>query len=169
MIAAMAGTLKTSPSELPRRLDVLLEEKDTLEKRLDRQHGRDASAVVQAIVEDAAKLGEDGRLVSGSVDLPAGSDVGSFGDLLRAQLGSGAAVIHVGTGGDDRGAFLAVVTDDWIGRGLKAGDLVATASRVTGSGGGGRPHLARGGVGAKASVEEAIAAAVQKALAVGAT
>jgi alanyl-tRNA synthetase len=169
MIAVLAGTLKAPPSELPRRVSALLEEMGTLEKRLDQQHGRDASAVVQAILKDAAELGDEGRLVSGSVGLPAGSDVASFGDLLRAELGSGAAVLHVHTGGDDRGAFLAVVTDDWIGRGLKAGDLVAAASRVTGSGGGGRPHFARGGVGDEASVDDAIAAAVEKARGAGAS
>jgi len=56
------------------------------------------------------------------------------------------------------------VTDDWIPRGLKAGDLVRAASRATGSGGGGRPHLARGGVGESGNVADAIAAAVQEAV-----
>ena len=59
----------------------------------------------------------------------------------------------------DKDSFLGVVTDDWIKRGLKAGDLVRTASKATGSGGGGRPHLAQGGVGDTAMIEEALAQA----------
>ncbi|MCL7971497.1 MAG: alanine--tRNA ligase [marine benthic group bacterium] len=167
LVAGLAAALRAPPTELPRRLETLLEEKATLEKRLDQQHGRDASAVVEDIIQAAEELGAGGKLVAGAVDLPAGSDVAAFGDLLRAELGSGAAVVHVSSGETDRGAFLAVVTDDWIGRGLKAGDLVAAASRATGSGGGGRPHLARGGVGDSASVDVAIAAAVKLALEAG--
>jgi len=41
---------------------------------------------------------------------------------------------------------------------------VSAASKTTGSGGGGRPHLARGGVGDVSRIDDAIAAAVQVAL-----
>jgi alanyl-tRNA synthetase len=89
------------------------------------------------------------------VALAAGSDVSGFGDALREKLVSGAAILHVAVDGD-KDSFLGVVTDDWIARGLKAGDLVKAASKVTGSGGGGRPHLAQGGVGDAAMVDEAL-------------
>ena len=68
--------------------------------------------------------------------------------------------VHLESGKD---AFIGVVTDDWIGRGLKAGDLVREASRETGSGGGGRPHLAQGGVGDTGRVPAGLDAAVRKA------
>ena len=58
---------------------------------------------------------------------------------------------------------IAVVSDDWIGRGLKAGDLVHVASKATGSGGGGRPHLARGGVGDPEKVHKALDEALRHA------
>jgi alanyl-tRNA synthetase len=115
-------------------------------------------------VDGAVDLAGGGRLASGSVELPAGSDAGAFGDLLRDRIGSGVAIVHVSARDEEKGAFVAVVTDDWIGRGVKAGDLVRTASRATGSGGGGKPHLARGGVGDTGRVEDALAAAVRAAL-----
>jgi alanyl-tRNA synthetase len=164
LVAGLAALLKVGPADLSRRFEGLIAEKAVLEARLEEQHGRDAVDVVEGVVEQAVDLGVGARLASGSVDLPAGSDVGAFGDLLRERLESGAAILHVSLGDEDRGAFLAVVTDDWIRRGLKAGDLVGVASRATGSGGGGRPHLARGGVGDAGRVDEAIAAAVQGAL-----
>ena len=120
-------------------------------------------------MDAAIELPDGGRLASGSVELPVGSDVAAFGDLLRDRIGSGAAILHVIGGEQEKAAFLAVVTDDWIGRGLKAGDLVGAASRATGSGGGGRPHLARGGVGDADRVDEALEAAVQRAREVAGT
>ena len=164
LLTDLAATLRVPPAELPRRLEDVLSEKAMLEARLEEQHGRDAEDVVSGLVEKAVDLVGGGKLVSGSVELPAGSDVGAFGDLLRERIGSGAAIVHVSAGEKDTGAFIAVVTDDWIGQGLKAGDLVGSASRATGSGGGGRPRLAQGGVGDPTRVEEAIAAAVRGAL-----
>ena len=167
LIGGLAALLRVPPTELPRRFEALLAEKAVLETRLEEQHGRDAADIVGTVVDDAVVLAGGGRLASGTVELPSGSDVGAFGDLLRDRIGSGAAIVHVSTGDDEKGAFVAVVTDDWIGRGLKAGDLVGAASRVTGSGGGGRPHLARGGVGDASRVDDAIAAAVRVALDIG--
>ena len=164
LIAGLAELLRVAPAELPRRFEALISEKAVLEERLEEQHGRDARDIVEGVVERAVDLGAGGRLASGSVDLPAGSDVAAFGDLLRDRLQSGAAILHVNLGDEDKGAFVAVVTDDWIRRGLKAGDMVGAASRATGSGGGGRPHFARGGVGSDAGVDQAIAVAVQEAL-----
>ena len=160
-LEGLATRLRVPRSELSRRVETLLSEKAVLEERLAARHGRDAEEVIDDVVRQAEELPGGGRLVSGSVALPSGADVGAFGDLLRDSIESGAAIVHVNTGEEDRGAFIAVVTDDWIHRGLKAGDLVGVASRATGSGGGGRPHLARGGVGNGEQVAEALAAAVR--------
>ena len=164
LVSGLADLLRVPPTELPRRLEGLLDEKAVLESRLEEQHGKDAADIVGAVVDGADVLAGGSTLASGSVDLAAGSDVGAFGDLLLERIDSGAAIVHVRAGDDEKGAFVAVVTGDWIGRGLKAGDLVSAASRTTGSGGGGRPHLARGGVGDVSRIDDAIAAAVQLAL-----
>lgn len=169
LLGGIAATLKSTPADLPRRVEILLSEKASLEAVLSEQHGRDAEGIVAAVVDAAIELPDGGRLASGSVELPVGSDVAAFGDLLRDRIGSGAAILHVIGGEQEKPAFLAVVTDDWIGRGLKAGDLVGAASRATGSGGGGRPHLARGGVGDADRVDEALEAAVQRAREVAGT
>ena len=59
---------------------------------------------------------------------------------------------------------MSVVTDDLIRNGLKAGDLVRVSSDATGSGGGGRPHFAQGGVGDPALVDDALEKAREWAL-----
>ena len=148
-------------------MDALLAEMATLEGRLEEQHGRDAADVVGSVLDSAGDLPGGGSLAVASVALPPGADLAAFGDLVRDRLGSGAAILHV-RAGEGKEAFIGVVTEDWIGRGLKAGDLVSAASRATGSGGGGRPHLARGGVGDSATVDTALEAATRLARTVAA-
>ncbi len=163
LLHGVAGRLKAAPSDLVRRVEGLLAERDSLEARLEERHGRDAEEAVRLVLDAAEVLAAGGRLAAGQVALPSGSDLSTFGDRLREQLGSGAAILHVSTGEDEKSAFIAVVTDDWIGRGLKAGDLVHVASKATGSGGGGRPHLARGGVGDPEKVHKALDEALRHA------
>src|SRR5690625_1440563 len=73
---------------------------------------------------------------------------------LRERLGTGAAVIAARF--PEKTALFAVVTDDLIGRGLRASDLVREVAKVTGASGGGRPHMAQGGVGDPERVGEAL-------------
>ena len=60
---------------------------------------------------------------------------------------------------DGKGALLVVVTDDLIGRGVKAGDVVKELAAVAGGTGGGRPHLAQAGTKEIDRLDDAVAAA----------
>ncbi|MFW6089034.1 MAG: alanine--tRNA ligase [Gemmatimonadota bacterium] len=158
----MARELGVSRRDLGRRVASLRDEVGRLEAVLAKQRGADTAGAAGRLVDEAEELPGGGRLVSGTIEVTEGGDLAELGDLLRARIPSGAAIVHVSRiGGKD--AFLAVVSDDWIARGLKAGELVKTASGATGSGGGGRPHLARGGVGEQGSVEAALAEATERA------
>ena len=64
-------------------------------------------------------------------------------DKLREQLGT--AVVVLATTVDEKPQFIAAVTDDLLGRGAHAGELVKAVARVVGGGGGGRPSLAQAG------------------------
>jgi alanyl-tRNA synthetase len=162
LVSELAARLRVPEHELSHRVDRLLEERDQLERAAYSQRGEAAADVVQELL---GGVGQDGsRFVSGRVELPAGADLGELGDLIRSRLDSGAALIHVVVPDEEREAFVSVVTDDLIRGGLKAGDLVRVSSAATGSGGGGRPHFAQGGVGDSARVAEAIEEARQWAL-----
>jgi alanyl-tRNA synthetase len=159
----LADRLRVPLGEVPRRVVALLEERAQLETALSEQRGADSHDVASRLIDAAVPLTSEGtRLVRADVELPAGSDVAAFGDQLRAGLGSGAAIVHVRVA-EGKSTILGVVTDDWIRRGLKAGDLVRIASKATGSGGGGKPHLAQGGVGDPALVSDALDAAAMLA------
>ncbi|MEJ2311917.1 MAG: alanine--tRNA ligase [Gemmatimonadales bacterium] len=150
--------LNVPPSELERRVYALLEERDRLETAAAGQRQEGAAAEAERLISGGVEVA-GGILAHGGIELPVGTDLGEFGDLVRSgldQRGSGAAIAHVTFSDDDRQAFLAVVTDDWIRRGVNAGELVRVASTATGSRGGGRPHFAQGGVGDVSKVPDAL-------------
>ncbi len=153
----LAGRLRVPENELINRVEHLVEERDRFERELSSRSGAAAADLVERLLAETAPDGT--RFVSGRVELPPGSDLGELGDLLRHGIGSGAAVLHVVVPDEGRQAFVSVVTDDLIRIGLEAGDLVRVSSATTGSGGGGRPHFAQGGVGNPDQVEEALARA----------
>jgi alanyl-tRNA synthetase len=156
-LEGLAARLGVQVDGLEPRVRHLREEVERLGAELESGRREEARETADRLAEGAEELDGRGRLlVRSGVELPGGSDLAEFGDRLRDALGSGAAVVHVSIPDDDKEAFLSVVTDDWISRGVKAGDLVREASRATGSGGGGRPHFAQGGVGDGGSVEEAL-------------
>jgi alanyl-tRNA synthetase len=159
---ALAERLGVSRPDLSRRVSALQEEVERLEGVLSAQRGVESADEAERLVAAAEELPGGGGLVRTSIEVAAGTDLAEFGDLLRARLRSGAAIVHV-VQEEGKAAFLGVVTDDWIARGLKAGDLVRTASKATGSGGGGRPHLAQGGVGDASKVETALDEAAARA------
>ena len=80
-----------------------------------------------------------------------------MGDRLRERLGSGVADLAARL--DDRVSLLAVSTDDLISRGVRADRVVREVASLTGGSGGGRPHMAQGGVGDPAKVKDALARA----------
>jgi alanyl-tRNA synthetase len=154
----LSRRLNVVPSELERRVSALLEERDRLETAAAGQRQEGAAAQAERLIAGGVEVA-GGILAHGRIELPVGTDLGEFGDLVRSgldQRGSGAAIAHVTFSDDDRQAFLSVVTDDWIRRGVNAGELVRVASTATGSKGGGRPHFAQGGVGDVGKVPEAL-------------
>jgi alanyl-tRNA synthetase len=168
LVKATSDTLGVQPDKLAERAVSLVAEHKVLKVDAAAKLDADATVTASGVVERALEV-DGGRILAQQVDLPAGTDLTAFGDSIRQELGSGVAIVHVTVAaetGDDGGskeAFLSVVTDDWVKRGVKAGDLVRLASKTTGSGGGGRPHLAQGGVGDRELVPQALEAALDLA------
>ncbi|MDH3734454.1 MAG: alanine--tRNA ligase [Gemmatimonadota bacterium] len=157
LLEAVATHLRVPPAEVPARVERLVEERDRLEREASSLRGDEAADQVERLLEEVAADGA--RFLSGRIDLPAGTDLGELGDRLRERIDSAAVILHVVFPEEDRHAFVSVVSDDLIRSGLKAGDLVRVSSKATGSGGGGRPHFAQGGVGDPDRVSEALGAA----------
>ncbi|HEX6132976.1 MAG TPA: alanine--tRNA ligase [Longimicrobiales bacterium] len=151
-----AAAVKTTPDALPRRLEQLLEENRELRRQLDRARQAGSGDIVNELIASAASI-NGVKVIARELDISDADELRAVGDRLRERLGSGAAVIAARQG--DRVSLIAVVTDDMISRGVRADALVREVARRTGGSGGGRPHMAQGGVGDPARLAEALSGA----------
>jgi alanyl-tRNA synthetase len=95
-------------------------------------------------------------LIAAQADVGDMDGLREMADWFRDRVQSGVAVLSAVTG--DKVILVVVVTDDLIGRGVKAGDLVGQVARMVGGGGGGRSGLAQAGGRDPDKLPEALAA-----------
>jgi alanyl-tRNA synthetase len=148
-----AAAVKTTPETLLRRLEQLLDENRELRRQLERARQSGAADVIGVLVAEAESVAGT-RVIAREIEVTGADELREVGDRLRERLGSGAAVLAAR--GGERVALMAVVTDDLITRGVRADALVREVARLTGGSGGGRPHMAQGGVGDPARLGEAL-------------
>jgi alanyl-tRNA synthetase len=153
-LRAAAALLRTPPENLLRRVEQIVEENRALSRQLERVRQEGAGDLVGELLSGADDVA-GAAVVAREIEVASAEELRRLGDRLRERLGSGAAVIAARL--PDKVALLAVVTDDLIGRGLRADALVREVARATGGSGGGRPHLAQGGVGDAARLADALA------------
>jgi alanyl-tRNA synthetase len=147
-----AGVLKTREENLLPRLQQLVEQNRELQRQLDRARTSGAGDVVAQML-DAAQSVDGARVIATPVDAAGADDLRALGDRVRERLGSGVAVL---AGGGERPMLLAVVTDDMIGRGVRADAVIREVAALAGGRGGGKPHMAQAGVSEPGRVPEAL-------------
>ena len=124
----------------------LQEERDALADEVEQLRRRQMASQLDAFIDNHATEVEDIRVVTGRIDRASMDDLQALGDQFRDKLGAGAVGVLGSEGEEGEKVYVvATVSDDLIGRGVKAGDLVGTLGRRLGGGGGGRPQLAAAG------------------------
>ena len=156
-VKAIAGALKTTPSEALERVNALLDERKKLERELAEARKKLAlgggSAEGGSAVEAVNGVNFLGKIVTGVSP----RDLKPLADEGKKQVGSG-VVLFIGVGEDDKASAVAAVTEDLVSR-FSAVDLVRAASAALGgAGGGGRPDMAQAGGPDGAKAADAIAA-----------
>ncbi len=157
-----SDTLKTTPEDLPARIEALVADR----KKLERELGEAKKSL--ALGGGTSSGGDEFRELAGVkyagrvLDGVAAKDLRGLIDETKKKLGSGVAAF-IGVN-DGKAAVAVGVTDDLTAK-ISAVDLVrAGAAAVGGKGGGGRPDMAQAGGpdGAKASeAVEAIAKQIE--------
>ncbi|MDH3367563.1 MAG: DHHA1 domain-containing protein, partial [Gemmatimonadota bacterium] len=150
-----AGTLRTNPEHLARKIESLLDEKKRLERQVEELLREGGSGKREAY--ERHTIGEVELLVG---DSPV-SDRGQIGLLMDSFREQHKNAIQVLFAGGERAGIHVGVTDDLISRGIKAGDIVSRIAAVSGGRGGGRPHFASAGVGDPSKLGSARAATRQ--------
>jgi alanyl-tRNA synthetase len=161
---AAAGTLKTQPEHLVRRLEQLVDENRKLTKRVEEllRAGAAPGGARDGGSDQVERIG-DVELHLSESNLEDREQIGLVMDAFRASHRRAVAVLV--TNGERPGIHVAV-TDDLVAQGLKAGDIAAALAAVSGGKGGGRPHFASAGVGdvAKLGAARAQAGAIVQRL-----
>ncbi len=151
--------LKVSVDGVEKRVQVLLDERRALEKRLD-EVLRGGGDQLQQWLADAQPLNGAGgaRLVTQVVPAADLKELQTLGDALREQLGSGVGVL-ASTFADGKTTLLVVATDDLVKRGVNAGALVKELATLAGGRGGGKAHMAQAGIPDASRLDQAMAQA----------
>ncbi|MFE7674850.1 alanine--tRNA ligase [Streptomyces albidoflavus] len=159
VVAQLQELVKGRPEDLPEKVSVMLGKLKEAEKEIERFR---AEKVLQAAAGLAAGA-QDVRgtaLVTGRV--PDGTGADDLRKLVldvRGRIPSDRpAVVALFTVANDRPLTVVATNEAARERGLKAGDLVRTAAKTLGGGGGGKPDVAQGGGQNPQAIDEAVSA-----------
>ncbi|MGQ0561330.1 MAG: alanine--tRNA ligase [Gemmatimonadota bacterium] len=151
-LKSLATRLKTTPDNLQRRVEQLGEEVRELQKQLEKARLGGSSGMVGELMRARREINGI-NVITAIVDVSNADELRSLADAVRDRLGSGVAILASG----GLGTVVAVSTDDVIGKGVKAGQLVKDFTAMTGGSGGGRPNFAQGKVGDVTKLSDAFA------------
>jgi alanyl-tRNA synthetase len=152
-VAAVAGELKSSHSEIGEKVKALVADLAAERKRsasLERELSR---YTVESLLGKTEKVNGI-TVLSAKVPSTSFEILREMGDLLKDRLKS--AIIVLGTVCDGKPGFVAMVTPDLVNRGLHAGDIVKQVAGVTGGSGGGKADMAQAGGKDKSKLDEAL-------------
>jgi alanyl-tRNA synthetase len=142
-----ATLLRVSPPEVPERVEKLLEDQKALADQIRQLRKAGASGRASELASAAV----DGVVVA-RVDGTTRDDLRDLALAVRDQPGVRAAVL----GGAPEGGGAALVAAVAKGSGLVASDLIATAARTVGGGGGKSPEVAIAGGRDPSRLDEAL-------------
>jgi alanyl-tRNA synthetase len=153
MVAAVAGEVRSSPSEITEKVKALVAELAAERKRSALLEKELSRYTVESLLGKAEKV-KGITVLSAKVPSTSFEILREMGDLLKDRLKS--AVIVLGTVHDGKPGFVSMVTPDLVNRGLHAGDIVKQVAGVTGGNGGGKADMAQAGGKDKNKLDEAL-------------
>jgi alanyl-tRNA synthetase len=155
-LTEVTDLLRASPNAVVKRLQGVLDEHRTLERRLEEALRDGGSSGIQQLIDSAIDV-DKVRVIAATVSAPEMKSLQAIGDALREKMGSGVAVLAASFE-DGKSSLLAVVTDDLRDRGLRADAIIREIAVIAGGRGGGKPHMAQAGVPDASRLPEALAA-----------
>jgi alanyl-tRNA synthetase len=160
-----AAALKVAPSEIVHKIDSiqhLVKEQDKEIEKLKIKLSRSSS---QELISKAYDV-KGTKVLIEMVEAQDPNTLRQNAEMLKDQLGSG--IVLLASVSENKVSLVSFVSKDLVNRGLHAGNIVGTAAKIAGGGGGGRPDMAQAGARDQSKLGEALAAAremVEKILA----
>ena len=164
LLIRAATVLKTSPAELPERIEALIEDRRKLERELSDTRRKLATGGEASASQPAKRI--DGVAFAGRrVDGVPAKELRGMADDLKKQIGSG--IVALVAVGDGKASLVVGVTDDLTERFDAVALVREGAAALGGKGGGGRPDMAQAGGPDAAAAEKALES-IERALSAGA-
>ncbi|RDG38715.1 alanine--tRNA ligase [Streptomyces corynorhini] len=159
VVAQLQELVKGRSEELPEKIAGMLGKLKDAEKEIEKFRAEKVLAAAAGLVESAQDV-RGTALVTGQV--PDGTSADDLRKLVldvRGRIsGDRPAVVALFTTAGGRPLTVIATNEAARGRGLKAGDLVRTAAKTLGGGGGGKPDVAQGGGQNPEAIPDAVAA-----------
>jgi alanyl-tRNA synthetase len=149
---------KTESSQLLHKITAMNEEIKALSSENEKLKAKLANSSVGDVMADMVQVGEFKFLPVKVADVDM-NGLRTLGDSMRDKIGSG-VVILVSTQ-QDKVNVIATATEDAIGKGAHAGNLIKAVAPIVGGGGGGRPNMAQAGGKNPAGIDELLKKALE--------
>ncbi|MFZ6030884.1 MAG: alanine--tRNA ligase [Chloroflexota bacterium] len=155
----VADELNTSPEQAVERVAALNETVNELHKQIALLRQNMAGLQFNAHLNETSDV-KGIHILTATVREADADTLRQLADQFRSRYPQqGVAVL--GTVQGDRPIIIAAVTEDLLGRGIKAGDLAGFVARQLGGGGGGKPTLAQAGGKDASKLDEALGSVAQ--------
>ncbi len=152
-----AQTAKSTPAELPERIEKMLDHDKSLEREIAEMKRKLAMGGGGGLDEQlkGARDIPGGRALAVRAEVTDAATLRELAEKLRDKLGD--AIVLVGAAGADKAHLVLTVSRSLTDR-YKAGDLIKGIAQVVGGSGGGRPDMAQAGGPEADKLDEALAA-----------
>ncbi|WP_026569859.1 alanine--tRNA ligase [Sediminibacillus sp. JSM 1682029] len=137
-----ADMLKTTPENVPERIDVLFNDMKELQREKESLSAKLSNLEASSVLDHIQEV--DGvKLLARQVDVQDMNQLRNMVDELKQKAGSG--IILLGAVSDGKVQLAAGVSKDLVEQGYHAGKLIKETAQRCGGGGGGRPDMAQAG------------------------
>jgi Alanyl-tRNA synthetase len=133
LVRRLTGMLKTPREDIPTRVEELVEQVKSLEKKVSQAGQVGLQALVPGVLQQFRE-GRVGSVVSEVSGVTSADDLRSLVGAVAGALPEGAHVIALGTLIEGRGTIVIAASPGAIAAGAHAGDLVKIASGTMGGG-----------------------------------
>lgn len=162
LVHGLAETLRVQPDQLADRVTKMVQQLKEAEREIAALKSANLLTQVEPILARAHPMWGVSYLGHHAEGL-SGNDLRTLALAVRDRVAHTPAVVAIVGGAADKPGVVVVTTEGARQRGLKAGELVRTASEKLGGRGGGRDDIAQGG-GTDGSQAEAALTAVEHAI-----
>jgi alanyl-tRNA synthetase len=153
LLADVATRLQTVPNRAVEQVSALQAQLRDAQKRIEALERQIARGETGGLTQQVRQV--DGiQVLTARSAAPNMDTLREAGDHLRDQLKSGVVVLGTVIEGEPK--LLAMVTQDVIGRGVSAGDIIKEIAPAIGGRGGGRPNMAQAGGKDPAGLDKAL-------------